>query len=336
MTSEPSSSIISTASTTTPSSTLAKNHPSTRVETIISIGSVVIGVFFILILAYVIALCRRHQKYQRPENRSEVVDVESAPGDSVSKLSKDDFHSISNVLLITKPNENLNSGEWQYSKDAYGLATQEPDSVSLGNAQSLRDDVGSETITLHSVRPISSKPMRHLSPLIIPEKPLNRSNRRSSIQRRGSKPSPDLPHSGLEVDDTASVYSEESAYSSITPPPMPPIPPRYAKPLQLTLPECSDSDVIVIARRLNEDGTITKSFPSPFISTPIPSSKFSEDEDQDETEIYYNVAKLLHSRQNRLRKTPNPPSRNTSAVSHIEREGSIRPPLSHIDHDTNV
>jgi len=200
------------------------------------------------------------------------------------------------------------------------------DPVSLYNPHSPKDDVEFEKVALHSFRTTPSKPMQTLPPLVIPGKPFNRSNGngRRSIQRTGSKWFLDPSDLNLGVDDAASVYSEASAYSSITPPPMippqvPPIPARFAAPLQSTLPESTDSDVIVISR-VRED-EIIKSFPPPPTYTPLPSLTFSGDEEeQDETEIL-NVAKLLHSRHNKF---PKSLSRNSTTVSHIEREGSIK------------
>jgi hypothetical protein len=108
----------------------------------------------------------------------------------------------------------------------------------------------------------------------------------------------------IDSDDSASLYSEASAST-----------PYASKPFQET----------------NVPPLISPGFTSPThspptisLSAPPPLLRLDEDEAEgDETEVY-NVAKLIHSR---LQRAPDPPSRNSSIVSHIERSGSIKPVL---------
>lgn len=310
---------LTTASTTsTPSSiSSTKSHGLTTTEIVIVISSVASGVLLILILVYFIIVCRpRRQKYHRPEStRSQ--DLESTPPGFASKSSKDDLYSISlkdgyrspPPAFASKPTkDDLHS---IFLKDGYrsppfvgnyeGLPTHESHIVSLGGAQKIK-----------------------IAPLKIPQKPINRSNGVRSNIRTGTRRS---SNSSLEADDSASIYSEASAYfpepslPSVIPPPMPILPLRFNKSTPSTLPKNTESDVVVISRRQNEEEA-TSSPPS--LSAPLPSLKLNEDEEaEDQTEIY-NVAKLLHSRQAKLPKRSSLLSWRSSTVSHIERSGSIR------------
>lgn len=345
------SATISTVSTTITPSALSstadsegKTHTltSTEIAVIVSVATVFL---ILLILVCVIVLRRSHrQKYEHPEDGSKSVDaVESS---LASKPSKDDLHSTfkraeADPFIITETEQRLPPSESRYFKDAYtrpsssvknyyeGLATHETHIVSLDTAQSPKDNVGFETVALHSGRSSSSKSTIKLTPLSIPEKSLYHSNGERSTKRAVSRKSSKPTDSGWETEnDSASLYSVASASASnyfsnssletIKPPPVPPIPIQFTSPIQSTLPKGTDTIV-----RRDEENLITKS--PPLLSPSLPSLKFNEDNgvevEEDETQIY-NVAKLLHSRQSRV---PDAPSRSSSIVSHIERSGSIRP-----------
>lgn len=323
------------------SNTNAKTHSLTSKQMAIIIGSVCIGLLILLILIIVIFLRRsRRQEYERPQDVSKGVDdVESMVG-----------RAEADSLFTTKT-------ESQIIKDAYirsssvphdyaGLATHEAHVVSLDIAQSPKDDVEFENVDLRSDRPSSSKSTIKLPPLSIPRKTLNRSKGRRSTKRKMSRKSSKPPDSGSDSDESASLYSVASAPASayfsnssletIKPPPVPPIPIRFALSTQLILPK--STDVIATAPRPDEEEeTIPKSLPTLPTLPPLPSFKFNGDDDEeeeDETQIY-NVAKLLHSRQAKLLKIPRDAiSRDASIVSHIERSGSINAVITPTDEES--
>ncbi|KAF8802598.1 hypothetical protein BYT27DRAFT_7196531 [Phlegmacium glaucopus] len=334
-----SSTVISTSSPSVSASASSSNHLTTAEIVEIVIGSVAFVLLIVLVLIYVFVIRRSRKKYRHPEDRSKIADtVESAAGGSMlksfqSKSLQDDWRSISEQehggttpIFAAQTQRNINppllSPDSHYFKDPYTPSTfvNETHDVPLDSAQSQGDTEPYrqyEAATLLPARPISSNPPRKVAPLNIPGKPLNHSNGKRSTKRRQK-----TLDSGLETDDSASLYSAASASSSTsnssmaTIIPVPPIP-------RLSTPSV---DGTVNARRREE--SIRNSYPTtPSLLAPLPPVIFNRDEaEEDDTEIY-NVAKLLHSRQSRLPTNPNTPSRNSSIVSHIERSGSIRPVL---------
>ena len=350
-----STALTSITSSPTPSFNAARKtrlSPGEIVEVVI--GSIVFCLLIALILIWVFVLRRSRQKYQHPEDKSKTDSVDSVAAGSMSKSSQDDWHSISkhggtDPLFTTRTQQTIHrplvTHDSQYFKGVYAPPSSFVNNyedreihrthvVPLYSAQSQGDREpyrGFETATLLSARPSSLNPPIKLAPLSIPRTHLNHSNGKRSIKRKVSRQK--TLDSGLETDDSDSLYSEASASTphsstssraTIVPEPVPPIPLRFTQPTQLTPP-----DTFVSARR-QEEAIIESSPPTTSLFTPLPSIRFNRHEAEaaeDDTDIR-NVAKLLHSRQSRLPKNPDPPSRNSSIVSHIERSGSIKPVIS--------
>jgi hypothetical protein len=119
---------------------------------------------------------------------------------------------------------------------------------------------------------------------------------------------------------SASAYFSRSSLETVKAPPVPPIPAHFLPTRSpTTLPE--DTVDIVTAPIPDKEDTIPKLFLPPLPSIKLSISEGNGEEEEEDKSQIYNVAKLLQSRQAKLRKDD--VSRNTSMVSHIERSGSI-------------
>lgn len=311
-------------------------HLTTPEIVVIVVGSVVFCLLSLLIVFWF--LRRLRQKYRYPEDASKNLDsVETASGafTDLKPPFQDDWRSISEhgetpSLLTARTQQSFNrssaASETQYLRDAYARpssfvndyeapVTYETPTVPSDSIQSPTNTAGSETATF---QPSFSNPTTGFAPLRIHKKSRNNSNGSGSV--------PTSPDSGLEADETGSLYSEASASISypsksflrtVTPPPVPPIPLHFNTTIQSTPLES------VLSTGMQEDEKTTiNPYRAPYLSASPPSLRFSKE--VDEAEIY-NVARLIYSRQSKAAKARDRESRASSIVSHIERSGSIRP-----------